>query len=133
MKNIVLIVLIGLCGCFSSCGFVTNEEVFGKYHLIAVDIPEDLCLGYEVQDEDYICIVPSKILAYCKNEKYIFLKQTPYVHKDTLDINYYIVPILEDSIVIFPEDRIIGPLKEQKFNEEISKMNVRNLKFHSLD
>lgn len=133
MKNIRLIILICLYYCFSSCGFVTNEEVIGKYHLIAIDTPEDLCLGYEVQGEDYICIVPSKILAYCKNEKYIFLKQTPYVYEDTLEINYYIVPILEDSTVIFPEDHIMGPLKEQKFNEEISKMNVRNLKFKSLD
>ncbi|MNK08448.1 hypothetical protein D3C87_263860 [compost metagenome] len=133
MKNIGLIILICLYGCFSSCGFVTNEEVIGKYHLIAVDAHEDLCLGYEVPDENYICIVPSKILAYSKNEKYIFLKQTPYLNKDTLDINYYIVPILEDRIVIFPEDHIMGPLKEQNFNEEISKMNIGNLKFNSLD
>lgn len=133
MKKIGLIILICLSGCLSSCGFVINEEVFGKYHLIAVDVDEDLCLGYEDSNENYICIVPSKILAYCKNEKYIFLKQAPYVYNDTLDINYYIVPILEDSIVFYPEDRIIGPLKEQKFKEEISNMNVRDLEFKNLD
>ena len=133
MKNLLLPLLISICGCFSSCSFVRNEQIIGKYHILAIDTSDKPCLAYELENKNYICIIPSNILAYCKNEQYIFLKQMPHTNKDTTNINYYIVPILKDNPTVFPEDHIIGPITEKRFSEEILKMDLRNLKFKKLD
>lgn len=132
MRSIALPFLIFISICFSSCGFVRNEEVIGKYHIVAVDDLNDSCLAYMLEDGNSICIVPKKILAYSKTEKYIFVKQNPY-GRDTTNINYYIVPILKNSPEIYPEDGIIGSLKQQEFDAEISKMNLRIPDFKELD
>ena len=131
MRSIALSLFIFICICFSSCGFVRNEEIIDGYHIVAVDDTEDLCLAYLPEGNNCICIVPEKILAYCKTEKYIFLKQSPYGRRDT--INYYIVPILKDSPEIYPEESIIGPLKKQDFDVAISKRNIKNLNFEEID
>jgi len=133
MRQISLTVLIFTAGFFSCCSYVRNEQIVGKYHILAVDVYDDACLAYEVKSDNYVCLVPSKIVAYCKNERYLFLKQIPYPDKNILNVNYYIVPILKDNPAIYPEGRIVGPLKEQQFNKEISKMNLRNLKFKQVD
>ena len=133
MRQISLIILIFISGFFSCCSYVRNEQVVGKYHILAVDVYDDLCLAYELESENYVCLVPSKIVAYYKNEQYLFLKQVPYPGKDILDVNYYVVPIIKDNPAIYPENRIVGPLKELEFSKEIAKMNLRNLKFKQVD
>jgi len=131
MKNIILVCLLGF---IYSCSFVRNKEVFDKYHLIAVDTRSDLCLGYEVNNTgNYVCIVPSQILAFTTVGKYILLKQRPYHTKVASDTNYYIVPILKDNVIVFPEDSIIGPLKKHEFDTLISKMHLGKWEFRELN
>ncbi|TRW22374.1 hypothetical protein FMM05_17870 [Flavobacterium zepuense] len=132
MRGLVLIILVCICNSITSCGFVKDKKIVGKYHIVAVDIPEDECLAYEVESGDYVCLVPPKAVAYCKNDRYIFLKQIPIENND-LDFDYYIVPTLNDSLAIYPEERIIGPLNEKEFDEEILKMNLKELEFIKLD
>jgi len=132
MRGLALIILVCINGSILSCGFVKDKQIIGKYQIVAVDIPQDACLAYEVESGDYVCLVPPKAVAYCKNDRYIFLKQIPIENND-LDFDYYIVPILNDSLTIYPEDRIIGPLKEKEFDEEILKMNLKALEFIKLD
>lgn len=132
MKNLLLIVVIFVIGCFLSCSFVRNEQIIDKYYISAVDLYNEPCLVYKLEDEYQICIVPSKVLEYCKNEKYIFVKQVPSGVKNTENINYYIVPILKGNPSVFPDSTILGPLSEQKFNKEIVKMNLLEIKFKKI-
>ena len=132
MKKIVSLVLtILLSQCFLCCGFVKDEQIVGKYHIYAVDSEDESCLGYQLEDENSICIVPPKIVAYCKNEQYIFVKQMNVENKK--NFNYYIVPILTNNQTVFPEDSIIGPLNKNQFNKEILKMKLGNLEFKKID
>lgn len=123
-----------MCGCFSACsfGFAKDEQVIGKYHIIAVDVAEDVSLAYEVGDGNYVGIVPAEVVAYAKSKDYIFVQQNPYGQKDTT-INYYIVPILQDTVTVYPEERIIGPLTVQQFDKKVLDSGVKKLEFKEID
>lgn len=116
----------------SSCNFVVNNKISGNYHLVAVDIEKDICLAYKLEPENYICIVPSEIIAYCELKQYILIKQVPFQSYNSSDTNYYIVPIIKGKLNVFPEDSIIGPLKREEFNKEVLKKNLMNWKFKNL-
>jgi len=132
MRGLALIILVCISSSVTSCGLAKDKQIVGKYHIVAVDIPEDACLAYEVESGDYVCLVPPKAVAYCKNDAYIFLKQN-LVENNDLDFDYYTVPILNDSLTIYPEERIIGPLNEKEFDEEILRMNLKELEFIKLN
>ncbi|MFP9100653.1 hypothetical protein ACLI09_16510 [Flavobacterium sp. RHBU_24] len=135
MKTLSLLFLISISICSYSCslGFNRNEKIVGKYHIIAMDSYAETCLAYKVGHVDYVGLVSAEVLAYCKNNHHIFVKQNPYGKRDDSPVNYYIVPIVNDTITVYPEERIIGPLKERAFNREISKLKVRDLEFKEVD
>lgn len=132
MKTLLL--LICICGCFSACslGFAKNEQVVGKYHIIAIDVADDACLAYEVGTGNFVSLVPAQVVAYAKSKHFLFAKQSAYAQKDTA-LNYYIIPIVEDTVTVYPEGRIIGPLKMQEFNKEILGKGMKNIVFEEVN
>lgn len=129
IKSVFVFVFLLTIAC--SCNFVVNNKISGNYHLVAVDVENDICLAYKLEPENYICIIPSEIIAYSKLNQYILIKQVPFQY-NSLDTNYYIVPIIKGNLKVFPEDSIIGPLKREEFNTEVSKKNLKNWKFKEL-
>lgn len=125
-------VLVFSC-LFSSCGFVRNEEIIDGYHLVAVDIKDDTYLGYKVNDDNYVGLIPSKVISYCYSGQYIFVKQLPYPYEKLTKIYYYIVPVINDTTVVYPEDSIVGPLSESDFKVRLSKMNLKDLEFKEVN
>lgn len=130
MKNLFIMTLF--CVSLTSCEFVRNQNIVGRYNILAIDNYDEPCLGYELDNGNQICIVPGKVIAYSKNDKYIFIQQHP-VNSNSLETNYFILPILENNTEVFPENIIIGPLKQRDFNIKISSMNIRNVKFKLLN
>ncbi|KQS52579.1 hypothetical protein ASG38_17235 [Flavobacterium sp. Leaf359] len=130
-KTISLILTFFLSQCFLCCGFVRDEQIVGKYHIFAVDTENESCLGYQLEDGNSICIVPPKVVAYCKNGQYILVKQMDVENKKKL--NYYIVPILSNNQTVFPDDSIVGPLNRNQFDKEILKMRLGNLEFKKIN
>ncbi|MFP9113533.1 hypothetical protein ACLI1A_06305 [Flavobacterium sp. RHBU_3] len=119
--------------CFSSCGFVTNKQVVGKYHIIAIDVAEDACLAYETGDGNYVSLVAAEVISYCNDENNIYVKQRLNTKEDKSFFSYYIVPIVADTVAIYPEERIIGPLNELEFYKEISRISIEDLYFKNVN
>lgn len=119
----------------SSCnfGFAKNEEVVGKYHIVAIDVAGDAALSYETEDGNYVGLIPTQVFEYGHNAKYIYLKQSEYGSEDTSAVNYYIVPVVADTVTVYPQERIIGPLKEEAFNKEISVLGIKSVEFKQVD
>lgn len=127
MKN-RLLNLIGLSGLLvlSGCGegFVENKQVTGRYHLIAVDVIEDLSLDYKLKTGDYIGVVPETIFAVGFNSDYIITKQHPGNNKEIT--NYFIVPIYDS---LQHEMGVFGPFTQKQFEAKTKELNLDTLNF----
>ena len=123
-----ILCLIIIAGFLTSCGFVRDEEVDGKYHIFATDNYDEPCLGYEVNGSNYICLVPPKIISYYHSSDYIVVKRA-YSKEQVGRVEYYVVPIVPESVEVFPEDIILGPLDAKEFKKQQFKLNLVDLNF----
>lgn len=115
---IYLIIAFSLSGCQ---GFVKDEKITGKYHLVAVDILADLTLCYKLEGGDYKGVLEETVFAVGFNDNYIIAKQHPSNNRAIT--NYYIVPIYIDN-PLFPEKGVVGPLTLEQFNEKRKELNI---------
>jgi hypothetical protein len=126
MKNgyikIVILCIFIIC-VFSNCEFAEDYKITEKYHLIAVDIGEDMSLCFSSRHE---IIIDQTVFAVGFNENYIIVKQHPYNNRTIT--NYYIVPIYKEE-TLFPEKGILGPLTLEQFNEKKKELKLLKVKF----
>lgn len=123
MKLLCLIMVFLLASCQD---FVVDKTVIGRYHLIAVDEKEDLHLGYQLEDGNYIGIIHSVVYAAGHNDKYIIVKQHPEANK--IIVNYYIVPIYPKN-QYWIEKEIFGPFNASQFEQKKKDLNMSNVEF----
>jgi hypothetical protein len=124
MKKLCFIIIIAVTGCQ---GFVIDKTVAGKFHLIAVDVKENLSLSYNLNNGDYIGVVNQTVFAVGHNDKYIIVKQHPQIlGKNFTD--YYIVPVIVKN-QYWIEKEVIGPLRRDQFEQKKKELNIENLEF----
>lgn len=118
MKIAYAFLLSSFIGCQ---GFVKDEKITGRYHLVSIDIPEDLTLCYKLESGDYKGVLEETIFAVGFNDNYIIAKQHPSNNRAIT--NYYIVPIYKENI-LSPEKGVIGALTLEQFNEKRRELNI---------
>ncbi len=122
-KNSVLILkFIILAFAIASCQrFNHDEKITGRYHLVSIDVAEDMALSYKLDNEDYLGIVNETVFAVGYCDKYIIAMQHPSNKRKI--IQYFIAPIY-DVYTLSPEKGVIGPLTLEHFNEKRKELNI---------
>ena len=119
---------------FLGCSFAYNRKVTGRYHLIATDTGEEMCLSFKLgNSENYQVIVDQTVFAIGYNDKYIIAKQHPLLtdplrqqhpgQQDKGVTNYFIVPIHQSDMDNGLLDTI-GPLTLAQFNERRQELKI---------
>jgi hypothetical protein len=121
-KNIVKIAYAFLLSVFIGCKGVSDEQVVGRYYLVAMDyVKEETSLSYKLEDGNYVGVVDKTIFAVGFNDNYIIAKQHPSNNRAIT--NYYIVPIYKEN-TLSPEKGLIGALTLEQFNEKRKEFNI---------
>jgi hypothetical protein len=98
----------------SSCSFVYEKQIKGKYYIIGVDTEDELTLRYKLNSGDYVGRAPGQLLKYCFNDTFLVAKTMEYINSYPC---YYIIDMTKDSELAHEEEFRIGPLTEDEFNQ----------------
>lgn len=126
IKNGFVILAFFVSGCLGSAHY---EKIMGRYNLFAIDLIEDMSLGYEFCDQkgDYYYIVGPTVFSIGYNNKFIIVKQHPFdENTNTINrniVNYFIVPVHNDTTQS-PKVGVIGPLTIVEFNAKRKELNI---------
>ena len=132
MKNYInMLYLFAFASLIQSCiGSAHSEKLNGGYYLSAIDVNNDMNLGY--QDGDYgVGVVGATIFAVGQNKDFIIVKQHPRAFPNEPDktvINYFIIP-LKNKVSQSPEKNIFGPLTNIQFEQKRKELNIEDLDF----
>jgi len=124
----MLLYAISLSSCIGS--EFQREKITDNYYLITTDnYNKDIYIGYKLKTGDFVGVLPSTVFSIGNNEKYIVAKQHPFVFPVKVDstINYYIIPIIRDTL--FPENGILGPLTLEEFQMKKEELGIINVNF----
>jgi hypothetical protein len=130
-KYINIFCLFAFATLLQSCiGSAHHEKLNSGYYLSAIDVKEDMVIGF--QDRDYgIGIIEATVFAVGQNDEFIIAKQHPKVSPSDMNktvINYFIIP-LKNKVSQSPEKNIYGPLTLEEFERKRKKLNIENLDF----
>lgn len=132
MKNYInIFCLFAFVSLLQSCiGSAHDEKLNGGYYLSAIDVKEDMVIGF--QDGDYgIGIIGATIFAVGQNDEFIIAKQHPRASSSDVNkaiINYFIIP-LKSKVSQLLEENIYGPLTLEEFEQKRKKLHIENLDF----
>lgn len=117
---IFIVIPFGLAWCH---GFVHDQKLNETYSLWAVDVREDMTLGYEDEEYGGIGLVGPTVFEYFYDGEYIFVKQkhTQYSNKYFEGIRYYLTPATIKKGE-WAEKLLIGPLNKQEFENKIKTL-----------
>jgi hypothetical protein len=123
--NILLLifVVIGLCRCL---GDVHNQELNGGYYISALDLSEEMHIGYNDSQYGGIGVIEATVYAVGQNEDYIIVKQHP--KSDQKTTHYFIIP-LKTKISQSVEKNFFGPLTFNEFNTKKRELNIYGIDF----
>lgn len=114
----------------SCIGSAHYEKLNAGYYLLAIDVKEDMLMGF--QDGDYgIGVIGATIFAAGQNDGFIIAKQHPEVSPTSMNkevTNYYIIP-LKRKVSQSPEKNIYGPLTLEEFKQKRKELNIEDLDF----
>jgi len=120
---IVSIAFLLIVSLFSSCGFVHQEHVVGKYYIIGVDSQNDLSLDYDLGNGSFIGRAPANITEYGYNDTFLVIKTLEY--NQNLP-TYYIINMTKDFKLANEEAYRIGPLSEIYYDSTWkNRLNVK--------
>ena len=124
MLNRLLILIISVA--FIGCDMAHQEQVVGKYYLVASDVGEDMSLGFKDSESGYWIMVDATVFAVGFNKEFIIVKQHPRIFPSQPDnsiTNYFIVPIYNRVIHSMDKD-VIGPLTKEDFDLKKIKLGI---------
>ena len=132
MKHkINLCCLFAITLLFQNCiGDAYNKDLNAGYYLLAIDVKEDMSLGFQDKGSGFGIIEPT-IFAVGQNDKFIIVKQHPQVSPNRINkkiTNYFIIPLIE-KFSKFPDKNIYGPLNLEEFKQKKEILNIKNLNF----
>lgn len=127
-KIFYLFIFISL---LQSCmGSAHDEKLNAGYFLSAMDVQEDMLIGF--QEADYgIGIIEPTVFAVGQNDKFIIVKQHPKLSTGVIDkstINYFIIP-LKNKVDKSPAKNIYGPLTLEEFEKKRMEVKIEDLDF----
>jgi hypothetical protein len=123
MRALLLIVAGISLTQLSGCGFVYDKKLTGKYHLSAVDIPEQMSVCYALGEEGS-CVgrIDETVFSVGWNERFIVAKQHPSNDKSVT--NYFILDMTKDGELVDPGVSVTGPLSESEFKKQSQSMTL---------
>lgn len=126
-----MLILFAFSFLFKSCvGSVYDEKLNGGYYLSALDLKEDMSIGF--QDSIYgIGIIEPTVFSVGQNKDFIIAKQHPIVNNQMPNksvINYFIIP-LSYKISKSIDSNFYGPLSLIDFEVKRKELGISNLKF----
>lgn len=119
--------MVFLQGCIGSA---YDKKLNGQYYLSAIDVKEDMIIGY--QDGDYgIGVIKEVVFAVGQNDRFIIAKQHPKDSSYNINkgvTNYFIIPFKE-KIAKSVEKNIYGPLTMEEFEQKREDLNIQSVNF----
>ena len=122
----IVLFIYTITGC-GGIGLALDKTIIGRFHLIAVDVKEDVSLSYELDDGNFIGVVNQTVFAVGHNDKYIIVKQHPQQLGKSIT-NYYVVPVFVKN-QYWIEKEVVGPLTKEQFERKKKELNIENLEF----
>jgi hypothetical protein len=129
MKKMLFIVLIGVG--FFGCEFAIEDQVTGKYYMIASDSGEQCSLSFKLNNSGYSTIISACVYSVGFNDYYIIAKQHPFEFAKELDksvTQYFILPLNNGKNRNSKHD-LIGPLSLNQFELETDRLDIKGIKF----
>lgn len=132
MKRIRFILLMSSLLLFSCFGNeFEREQITGNYYLTTTDnYNKDVYIDYELENGDFLGVIPFMVFSIGFDEKYIITKQHAFDSSprvDSVKINYYIIPIYHSTLS--PEKGVLGPLTSREFELKRVELGISNIKF----
>jgi len=128
MKNIKFFkVILIIFVVFTSCQDLAHDDnIIGRYKLIAIDYIEQMHLSYQIDINNSVGIIDQTIFAVGFNKNYIIVKQHPLNNRKIT--NYYIV-LIYNEMTYWPEKGVIGPFTKEEFNKKRYELHIPDIKF----
>lgn len=130
MKQIIFITSLTLVFVLLSCGDMLSykKQITGKYYLLEGDTREDLSICYKVSSDQYIVKIPSQVVEYGFNERYLVAKS---IDLYTKQLNYFIIDMTNDFDVAKEENFRIGPMTLNEYNTKYK--NTLNIQLNKIE
>jgi hypothetical protein len=116
-----LILSILIATVLPACGFVHDEKIDGPYHLVAIDVNEQMDVCYEIKDA---CVerIGATVFAVGHNESYIVAARHPS-NTRTGTQYFYLVRSL-DGPTADPASSVHGPFDAAEFESERARLSL---------
>jgi hypothetical protein len=105
----------------TSCGFVLDEHIDGPYRLVAVDVPDDAGVCYEIE-EGCVGRIPATVYAVGFDSKYLVAARHP--ENDSSRSEYYYLIRALDGEVVDPSVTVRGPYGGDVFAAETKRLGL---------
>lgn len=122
MRHFLTALAVVSVSLLTGCGFVHDEHITGPYRLIAVDIDEQMSIGYDLEGGSAVGRIDETVFAYGFDKRFIVAKQHP--RSDRSITNYFILDMNKDSNYADPSDSVTGPLSQKEFEEATKRLNL---------
>ncbi len=114
--------ILGALFFLLGCSGIEKEQLTGDYYLTKLDYSDsELDISFKLKESDnFIGVIPAKIIEVGFNNNFIIVKQQP---KGKHDYRFYIIP-LTNRIHHSPDENKIGPLIKEEFEIKRKELNV---------
>ena len=108
----------GACSLFD----YESHRIDGPYELVAIDVPSQMHLAYDIGDGASVGRVPATVFAAGADARHVIAKRHP--DGDRTRTEWYILVRAQDSASADPSASVIGPLTEAQFGAERKRLGV---------
>ena len=122
MKQTIISLLAVLTLPFLGACDVHKEHLVGQYLLVAVDIPEQMSVSYDLGDGSSIGRINPVVFAVGWSDHYIVAKQHPATNRSIT--SFYYLDISKDSKYAEPTNSVVGPLTEAEFTQKQHELGL---------
>lgn len=119
MKTRVTLILL-LAVALAGCGYTYDEHLVGPYDLIAIDVPQQMSVYYNLGNGDGIGRINQTVFSVGWNNRYIVAKQHP--DNDRKVTNFFYLDMTKDYPDADPSVSVTGSLTEAQFERKRAEL-----------
>jgi hypothetical protein len=122
MKPLSPLALFATCLLAGCHGVAHDEQIDGPYHLLALDVDEEMHVAYDFGDGTSIGRIPATVFAAGSDSQYVVAARHPDNDRSTTEY-YYLVRAL-DGPLVDPSVTVRGPLDLSTFQSESERLGL---------
>jgi hypothetical protein len=107
----------------AACGFVHDERLDGPYRLIAVDVPSEMGIFYDLGKGNAIMRIPETVFAAGWNDAYVIAARHPS-QNDKSKVEYFYLIRALDGPYVDPKVTVRGPFDLVSFEDERQRLRL---------